>query len=199
MNLQPSTFNFQRPRNGAAAFHWVPGVGRWMLLVFLIISLFAFSATAEPGVVDTTASPFAKIRTVGLGETRWTDGFWADRFELCRTQMVPSMGRLMEGTNYSQFFRNFEIAAGLAGGKSRGATFNDGDFYKWLEGAGATLAVTNDAALRKNWMMSSPLSRGRRKRTDTLTPGCSFISAAAMPMSRRFQIPKILKCITSAS
>ena len=63
--------------------------------------------------------------------------------------MVPSMERLMEGTNYSQFFRNFEIAAGLAEGKSRGATFNDGDFYKWLEGASATLAVTNDRRARQ--------------------------------------------------
>ena len=73
------------------------------------------------------------------------DGFWADRFELCRTQMVPGMARLMQGTNYSQFYRNFEIAAGVRDGKSRGSTFNDGDFYKFLEGAAATLAVTNDA------------------------------------------------------
>jgi hypothetical protein len=55
----------------------------------------------------------------------------------------------MEGTNYSQFFRNFEITADVVGGTSHGATFNDGDFYKFLEGASATLAITNDAALRK--------------------------------------------------
>ncbi len=47
--------------------------------------------------------------------------------------MVPSMARLMEGTNYSQFYRNFEIAAGVKNGHSRGASFNDGDFYKFLE------------------------------------------------------------------
>jgi DUF1680 family protein len=63
--------------------------------------------------------------------------------------MVPAMGQLMCGTNYSQFFYNFEIAAGLVQGRSRGATFNDGDFYKWLEGASATLAVTHDPALDK--------------------------------------------------
>jgi hypothetical protein len=114
----------------------------------IIVTVFAqFSLMAEPGVVDTTSSSFAKIQTVGLDEVRWTDGFWADRFELCQTQMIPGMERLMEGTNYSQFFRNFEITAGLVEGRSRGATFNDGDFYKWLEGAGASLAVTNDIAL----------------------------------------------------
>src|ERR1700743_2036789 len=111
----------------------------------------SFSVTAqERGLVDTTSSSFAQVRTVGLNEAQWTQGFWADRFALCRTQMVPSMARLMEGTNYSQFFRNFEITAGLAEGKARGATFNDGDFYKFLEGASATLATTNDSALQKS-------------------------------------------------
>jgi uncharacterized protein len=121
------------------------------LLVIIFTAAFVrFSLKAEPSVVDTTSSSFAKIQTVGLDEAKWTDGFWADRFELCRTQMVPKMESLMLGTNYSQFFRNFEITAGLVKGKSRGATFNDGDFYKWLEGASATLAVTNDAALQKS-------------------------------------------------
>lgn len=120
-------------------------------LQLCIASLALVPATlaSEAGVVDTTSSPHAQVRTVGMDEARWTGGFWADRFELCRTQMVPSMGRLMEGTNYSQFFHNFEITAGLAEGKARGASFNDGDFYKFLEGASATLAITNDAALEK--------------------------------------------------
>jgi len=121
------------------------------LFIFICMATFIpLSVLAEAGAVDTTASSFAKIHTVGLDEVRWTDGFWADRFELCRTQMVPKMESLMLGTNYSQFFRNFEITAGRAGGKSRGATFNDGDFYKWMEGASAILAMTNDVALRKS-------------------------------------------------
>ncbi len=95
------------------------------------------------------SSPFAKVEPIALAEARWTSGFWADRFELCRTQMIPSMERLMTGTNYTQFFRNFEIAAGLAEGRSRGAPFNDGDFYKWMEAASATLAVTKGADLEK--------------------------------------------------
>ena len=116
--------------------------------IFVVAAAFAHAAFAgEPGVVDTTSSPRAQVRTVGMDEAHWTDGFWADRFDLCRTQMVPSMGRLMEGTNYSQFFRNFEIVAGIVPGKAHGAAFNDGDFYKFLEAASATLAVTNDVAL----------------------------------------------------
>jgi uncharacterized protein len=95
-------------------------------------------------------SPFAKIEPLVPGEARWTDGFFYDRFELCRTQMIPSMQRLMLGTNYSQFFYNFQIVAGLTNGQPHGANFNDGDFYKFLEGASATLAVTNDATLQKS-------------------------------------------------
>jgi uncharacterized protein len=150
VNIQHSTFNIQLRRRGGLAFRWQFAVECWRLNVFLIFACFAFSAAAEPGGVDTTSSPFAKIQTVGLNEVRWTRGFWADRFELCRTQMVPSMARLMQGTNYSQFYYNFEILAGLVKGQPHGATFNDGDFYKFLEGASATLAVTNDAALQQS-------------------------------------------------
>ena len=148
MNLQPSSF--QRARCGEPRFRRRFVVEGGWLKVFLTVFLIALSAAAEPGAVDTTRSPFAKIHTVGLADAGWTSGFWADRFELCRTQMVPSMARLMQGTNYTQFYDNFQILAGLAEGKSRGASFNDGDFYKWIEGASATLAVTNDAALRNN-------------------------------------------------
>lgn len=117
----------------------------------LLFVAFSLSLHAnDSGVVDTTSSSFAQIRTVGLSEVRWTDGFWADRFALCSTQMIPAMARLMEGTNYSQFFRNFEITAGTAEGKPHGATFNDGDFYKFVEGASALVAVTNDVALRRH-------------------------------------------------
>lgn len=112
---------------------------RWILAAMLgLVTSATFASDLRP---------FAKVEPLALGEARWTDGFWADRFQLCRTQMIPGMGRLMNGTNYSQYFRNFEIAAGLAEGKLRGSTFNDGDFYKWMEGVCATLAVTNDSVL----------------------------------------------------
>ena len=115
----------------------------------LALILFAFSSLARAGapLADTTSSPHAAVRAVGFDEVRWTDGFWFDRFENLRTSMLPGMGRLMEGTNYSQYFENFRIAAGLVEGRPRGAPFNDGDFYKLLEAASATLGITNDAFL----------------------------------------------------
>ena len=115
--------------------------------MFALAGSFAFIAGAETIPGNTSASPHAKAQPVGLNEVRWTRGFWADRFENCRTQMIPAMWRLMEGTNYSHYFQNFRVAAGLAEGRHRGAPFNDGDFYKWMEAACAMLAVTKDAEL----------------------------------------------------
>ena len=116
---------------------------------FLLLLGSASLGLADPGLVDNRLSPHAKIHSVGLDEVRWTGGFWADRFQNCRERMIPNMWRLMEGTNYSQYLQNFRIAAGVAEGRYRGAPFNDGDFYKWLESACATFAVTRDSELEK--------------------------------------------------
>jgi DUF1680 family protein len=137
MNIEHPTSNIQHPVRRALARLWMLVVGCWLLVVS-----YNFARAVEPKLIS-----FAKVEPLPFGAARWTDGFFFDRFELCRTQMIPSMERLMEGTNYTQFFRNFEIAAGLAEGKSRGASFNDGDFYKWMEGAVASLAVEKNPAL----------------------------------------------------
>jgi DUF1680 family protein len=104
-------------------------------------------ATPAPGLTDTSASPHAVVRSVGLNEVRWTRGFWADKFATCCETMVPRMGTLMVGTEPSQFLQNLRIAAGEVQGKHRGPPWNDGDFYKWLEAAAAAFAVSHDATL----------------------------------------------------
>ncbi len=88
------------------------------------------------------------VDPVGLADARWTTGFWADRFETCRTTTVPAMGALMDGTDRSHFAENFRIAAG-ADGKHRGPSWNDGDYYKWIEAVATVYAVTKDPALDK--------------------------------------------------
>src|SRR6516225_1697239 len=105
------------------------------------------SAPVSAGLTDTSRSLHAKIRSVGLADVQWTDGFWADRLAICRSNMIPEMGRIMEGTHRSHFLQNFRIAAGFEIGKHRGPPWNDGDFCKWLEAAAAVYAVTRDAAL----------------------------------------------------
>src|SRR5262249_7003171 len=92
-------------------------------------------------------SPHAVVGPVGIADARWTTGFWAGRFETCRTATVPAMGRVMEGTERSQFLHNFPIAAGLAAGERPGAPRGDGGLSKWLEAAAAVYAVTKAPAL----------------------------------------------------
>jgi hypothetical protein len=57
------------------------------------------------------------------------------------------MGRLMQDTHRARFLGNFEVAAGLIEGAHRGAKWNDGDFYKWLESAAATYVESRDPEL----------------------------------------------------
>lgn len=103
------------------------------------------SVRGGAGLLGNAASPHALMRSVGLGDVRWTRGFWADRFATCREVMVPNLWTIMEGTEPSQFYHNLRIAAGEAEGRHRGPSWNDGDFYKWLEAAAAVFAVTGDA------------------------------------------------------
>jgi DUF1680 family protein len=91
-----------------------------------------------------TTSPHACVQSIALNEVRWTHGFWAERFELCRYGIVPHLWELMKGTSPTHYLQNFRIAAGLEEGRHRGAPFNDGDFYKWLEAACAVLDVAPD-------------------------------------------------------
>jgi DUF1680 family protein len=92
-------------------------------------------------------SPFAKVRPIALTDTRWTRGFWADRFNTCVNSMVPAMGKLMTDTERPRFVGNFEVACGMVDGRHRGPRWDDGDFYKWLESAAAVLGHTKDAKL----------------------------------------------------
>jgi DUF1680 family protein len=104
----------------------------------------AAGTSGRAGVIDTAASPHMVLRSVGLADVRWTNGFWANRFETCQRHTLPHQWRVLGGMEYSQFYHNLLIAAGEAKGQHRGAPFNDGEVYKWLEAAAAVYAVTRD-------------------------------------------------------
>ena len=97
---------------------------------------------------DHTARPHAILTPASLTEAHWTTGFWADRQENCRSKMVPGMWKLISGTERTHFLENFRIAAGLSEGRCRGAAWNDGETYKWLEAACSLLISQPDPTLR---------------------------------------------------
>jgi DUF1680 family protein len=90
--------------------------------------------TAEgAGVVDTSKSEHARLRSVDMGDVRWTTGFWAQKHALCRTAIVPAVHQALLDPKNSEQLVNFRVAAGLEQGAFRGTNWSDGDCYKWLE------------------------------------------------------------------
>jgi len=98
-------------------------------------------------VIETSRSPHVKVRAVDHDAVRWTEGFWAERFDLCRRTIVPNLCRVMMMPTNSANFCNFQIAAGLRQGPFFGNDWGDGDCYKWIEAAAAVYGVTRDAEL----------------------------------------------------
>jgi len=100
----------------------------------------------DRGLVNTSQSLHARLVPLNLTDVQWTDGFWAERFAVCKQAMVPHMLDQYMDDEVAHAFANFEIAAGIKEGRHRGAPFHDGDFYKILEGYIAVHAATWDAA-----------------------------------------------------
>jgi DUF1680 family protein len=106
------------------------------------------SQAQDKGLVNTAASQHAKLSGVDLGSVQWQpQGFWGERFQVCREAMIPTMWALYHDPVRNHSFRNFEIAAGLEKGEHKGPPFHDGDFYKLFESVAATYAVTKDPKL----------------------------------------------------
>ena len=80
-------------------------------------------------------SPHALLRNLRQGGTSWVGGFWKDRFDSCKDSIVPNIYRIYADDSLSHGIANFRIAAGDEEGSHAGASFTDGDIYKWIEGA----------------------------------------------------------------
>jgi DUF1680 family protein len=118
--------------------------------ILLILFLLVFSLNAQQNsLVNTSQSPYARLKGVDMGDVQWTTGFWAERFDVCKESMVPGMWKILTDPERSHSFRNFEIAAGLETGDHKGPPFHDGDFYKWFEGLVSVYAITKDKQLEQ--------------------------------------------------
>ncbi|NOY83190.1 MAG: glycoside hydrolase family 127 protein [Kiritimatiellaeota bacterium] len=91
--------------------------------------------------------PHAALNLLPMDAARWTEGFWAQRFELCHRTVIPKMKEALEHPRNSAWLGNFRIAAGLEEGQHRGTNWSDGDCYKWIEAMAHVYAVTKDPAL----------------------------------------------------
>jgi DUF1680 family protein len=92
-------------------------------------------------------SPHARLGRLPTANVRWNEGFWADRFELCRTTVLPHMKDALEHPDNRACLSNFRVAAGVEKGQHRGTFWSDGDCYKWLEAVAHVYAITRDDGL----------------------------------------------------
>lgn len=116
------------------------------LVLFGVFSIFNLKAQ-DASLVNTSKSPFAKLRPVDMNSVQWTTGFWAERFEVCKQHMVPQLWKVYNDEHISHAYKNFEIAAGLDTGSHSGPSFHDGDYYKMLEAVASLYATTKDKKL----------------------------------------------------
>ncbi len=117
-----------------------------LLIAFYLLCCRSAHATGR-GITNTSLSPYAKLRSIDIGDVRWTKGFWAERFNICHRVMIPNMWRLLKDPGISHSYMNFLVAAGLEEGEHNGPKWHDGDFYKWLESAACAYAITKDKKL----------------------------------------------------
>lgn len=108
---------------------------KYLLPAVLLFSFHPAGHAQDKSMVNTSASLHARLSPVNMTDVRWTGGFWAERFQVCATSMVPHMMAMYRNDSVSHGYANFEIAAGLKEGVHVGPPFHDGDFYKLLEAA----------------------------------------------------------------
>lgn len=116
-------------------------------IIIIATILLSHKMMAQTGLVNTQASPHAKVTSVGMSDVQWTKGFWAERFAVCRDAMVPQLWKIYTSDTICYSFKNFKVAAGIDTGRFRGPSFHDGDFYKTLEAVAAMYASTKDKKL----------------------------------------------------
>ncbi|QVY65621.1 glycoside hydrolase family 127 protein [Polaribacter sp. Q13] len=108
-----------------------------------------FKLNTHKGIINNTNSKYVKLKSIDIGDCTWTDGFWADKFEVAEKVMVPYMGKLLTG-DVGHALNNFKIAAGLKEGKHQGMKWHDGDFYKWMEASMYIYAQNKDEKIIKD-------------------------------------------------
>ena len=102
------------------------------------------SVVPNTPVVDTTLSPYARLRPVGVGTVRVRDDFWLPRVERNRQETIPAQHGQCVSTGA---LPNFRRAAGLVDEPFHGMYYSDSDVYKWAEAASWSLATIDDRAL----------------------------------------------------
>ncbi|MGB9805201.1 MAG: glycoside hydrolase family 127 protein [Thermoproteota archaeon] len=99
----------------------------------------------KPVIVDTSLSPYAKLKPVSISSVKLQDNFWNPRLKLLKEVTLPTQYEQLEETGH---MFNFQRASGKVRGEFQGFFFNDSDVYKWIEAVSYCLAQEEDERLK---------------------------------------------------
>lgn len=103
----------------------------------------------EKGLINNSNTPNMELKSIDFEDCKWTDGFWAEKQKVCNEAMIPHLKQMMEDPNIMHAYDNFKVAAGLKEGESRGFSFLDGDFYKYVEALAYTYSASKDEEINQ--------------------------------------------------
>jgi uncharacterized protein len=101
---------------------------------------------SEGVVVDTSRSPYSRLRPVPVEAVSLHDEFWSPRQRRNREATLPAQLRLLRETGRLD---NLRRVTGDFDGPFQGRYFNDSDVYKWLEAASWSLGGHPDPQLER--------------------------------------------------
>ncbi len=97
--------------------------------ILLAIPLLSAASAAPPRDYPITPVPLTRVDVTG--------GFWRQRLD---THLQATIGHALDQCGKTGRLDNFRIAAGAKQGEHQGASFNDSDVYKIVEGMALSLA-----------------------------------------------------------
>ena len=122
---------------------------------FLLAACLAFVITAfaqtgdEPwkaqGIINTSASPKAKLHSVPIRAVTMGEGFWSERMRTNAEKSIPSLLGLLEEHGVVD---NFRRLSGRENAGRRGPLYTDSDLYKWMEAVAFVLQSGDRPQLR---------------------------------------------------
>jgi hypothetical protein len=123
----------------------------FLLGACLAFEIAAFAQTRneawkEQGIINTSASPKAKLHSVPIRAVTMGDGFWSQRMRTNVEQSIPTLLQLLEEHGVVDNFRR------LSGRKiqgRRGPLYTDSDLYKWMEAVAFVLQSGDRPQLRE--------------------------------------------------
>jgi len=99
------------------------------------------------GCKVTSISPYAKMASLPMDDVKWTNGFWANRFELCHRSMLPTLYSSMLEPDCAAQLNRIKFMAALYETNPGGVDWSDGDCYKWIETMAHVYAIRKDEQL----------------------------------------------------